>query len=380
MGAKAPSWIGGSRLRRLDSHPGYGGSVNVVQVLIGALAMVAVFLVLVVPHETGHFALAKLFRIKVHEYSIGFGTKLASFVRDGTQYSLRAIPVLAYVRLGGMEPGEFDDPNGFHRRPHHQRLLVLIAGPAANFLTAMLLMTVFWLTQLNSDPGKITVVTANSPAAASGLRAADSIQTVNGRPQIPGTDLATVESAHPGQPVTLTVRRPDGSVFTSRIQPTFDRTGNRFLIGISIQPVVTPLDVIVNGVTFPVVATAIIGKGTAQLFTGQINPLGRDGVTGVIGVGAVTYQTANTGGLLQLAVLAAVLSMAIGLTNLLPIPALDGGRIVVVLVEALRGRPFDRERELAVQRAALMALLAVMVLLAFLDIQRVSTGVFTGLK
>jgi regulator of sigma E protease len=102
-------------------------------------------------------------------------------------------------------------------------------------------------------------------------------------------------------------------------------------------------------------------------------------VTGAVGIGALTYQQANQGFFNWLQ-LAALLSMALGLANLLPLPALDGGRMVVVLMEAVRGRPFDREREMAIQRAGLMALLALMVVIAFLDVQRIATGQFPGLK
>jgi regulator of sigma E protease len=354
--------------------------VNLIQVVFGALAIVAMFLILVVPHETGHFALAKLCGVKVHEYSLGIGAKLASVTRGGTLYALRAIPVLGYVRLGGMEPGEFEDPAGFHRQPAYQRLLILVAGPAANFVVAALLMTAVSLAGINGDPGKVGQVEVGSPAYQHGIRVGDSVQLVNGQRITSSQDILKQEQAHRGQPITLTVRRADGSTFTTTVQPRYDRQLQRYLIGIATQAVVTPGEAIVTGATFPLTATVVIGQATAQVFTGRINPLGPEGVTGVIGLGAVTYQTANTGGLINLAVLVAFLSMAIGLTNLLPIPALDGGRIVVVLFEKLRGRPFDRERELAVQRAALAALLALMVLIAFLDLQRLTNGQFVGLK
>src|SRR5205807_5795316 len=97
------------------------------------------FLLLIGSHEAGHFSVAKIFKVRVHEFSIGFGTKVASSVRGGTLYALRAIPLGGYVRLGGMEPGEYDLPDGFHLKPAYQRLAVLLAGPVANFLTASVL-------------------------------------------------------------------------------------------------------------------------------------------------------------------------------------------------------------------------------------------------
>ena len=107
--------------------------------LLVVLGIAGMFLLLIAPHEAGHFAFAKLFKVRVIEFSIGAGTKLWSMTRDGTLYSIRALPILGYVRMGGMEAGEFDDPNGFHRKPAWQRIVILIAGPAANFLVAMII-------------------------------------------------------------------------------------------------------------------------------------------------------------------------------------------------------------------------------------------------
>src|SRR6266705_6272020 len=101
------------------------------------------FLILIAPHEGGHFLLAKLFKVRVIEFSIGAGPKLWSLTRGGTVYALRLLPILGYVRMGGMEAGDFDDPNGFHRKPAWQRLAILAAGPIANFLVAIVLITAF---------------------------------------------------------------------------------------------------------------------------------------------------------------------------------------------------------------------------------------------
>src|SRR6266849_5490510 len=153
-----------------------------MNLLISVAAVAGMFLLLIGPHEAGHFALAKLFRVRVIEFSIGAGTKLWSTTRSGTLYALRAFPILGYVRMGGMEAGDFEDPNGFHRKSAWQRILILAAGPAANFLVAILLITGYNLTQLNDDPGKVAEVLPNSPAAAAGFQAGDRIRTVEGRP------------------------------------------------------------------------------------------------------------------------------------------------------------------------------------------------------
>ena len=349
--------------------------------LIGAVAIVAMFIVLVAPHEAGHMVAARLSGVRVYEYSIGMGTRIWSFTRDNTLYALRAIPLGGYCRLAGMEQGDFDAPDGFHSRPASQRFAILAAGPVVNFLMAVVLITAVYLTQVNSDPGMVAAVFSNSPASAQGIRPGDRIETVNGQPVRHSTQVRDVEQASPGRPLMLGMRRPDGSTFTATVTPHYDSQTRAYLIGVQPAPVISPLQAIWGGIRFPVVATGAMVSGIAALVTGQIpgGAFGPEGVTGAVGIGALTYQQANQGFFNWLQ-LAALLSMALGLANLLPLPALDGGRMVVVVMEALRGRPFDRERVEAVQRAGLMALLALMVLIAFFDVQRIATGQFPGLR
>ena len=341
-------------------------------------AIVALFLLLVVPHEGGHFAMAKLFRVHVREYSIGMGSRIWSTVRSGTLYALRAFPLGGYVRLAGMEPDDYEDPRGFHAKPAYQRLLILLGGPGVNFLVATILMTGVYLTQINDDPGKVIGMTQDSAAYAQGVRPGDSIRSVDGRPIRDQQDIRSAVDARPGEPLDVVVRRENGTTFTARITPTYDKENKRYLIGVTTQ-VFTPQQAVQAGVTFPFVATAAIGQGVWQVATGQVPGgfLGPAGLSGPIGFGYIAYHAAAEG-VTNYLVIAALLSMALGLTNLLPLPALDGGRIVVVLLEKLRGRPFDREREMAVQRAGLLALIALMALIAFFDVQRIATGQFPG--
>jgi regulator of sigma E protease len=355
--------------------------VNVLQVVVGVAAIAAMFLVLVVPHELGHFTAAKAFGVRVHEFAIGLGSKVFGFTRGGTRYVVRSIPIAGYVQLVGMEPGEYEEPNGFHRKPALQRFVILLAGPVANFIVAALITTSVLLAQLNDDPGKVKTVQGNSPAAAQGLRPGDSVRSVNGRQVRSPVDILHQENATHGSPVTLVIQRPDGSRYTAVVRPRYNAQQNQYLIGISAAQVIGVGDALVGGVTFPVTATAVIVTGIAQLVTGAIPGgfFGPDGATGAIGIGALTYQAANQG-LLDYLGLIALMSVALGVTNILPIPALDGGRMVVVLLEKVRGQPFNRDRELAVQRAGLVALLALMVVIAFFDVQRIATGQFPGLR
>jgi regulator of sigma E protease len=350
--------------------------------LLTAVGICGMFLILIAPHEGGHFLAAKLFKVRVIEFSVGAGPKLVSFVRGGTMYALRAFPILGYVRMGGMEAGDFDEPNGFHSKHPVKRIGILFAGPLANFLIAMLLITGFELTQLNDDPGKIQRVLAGTPAAVAGLQVGDSVRSVNGKPVTAPGFISAEENARPGQPLMLTGVHPDGKPFTVTVTPTCTKTAPVVcLIGVGVAPrVLTAQTAIQDGVTFPFVAVKSIVQGIDALVTGQVKGglFGPQGLTGPIGIGAITAESVSQGPPTYI-FLVALLSVALGFTNLLPLLALDGGRIVIVVIEWIRRRPFDRNMEMNFQRWGLVALLALAALISFLDIQRLAAGQFTGI-
>src|SRR6202163_455943 len=353
---------------------------QLVTAVLYVVGIGGMFLLLIAPHEGGHFLFAKLFKVRVIEFSVGAGTKLWSTTRGGTLYALRAFPILGYVRMGGMELGDFEAPNGFHSKPAWQRIVILAGGPAANFLVAMLLITAFGLTQLNTDPGKVFSVSPGSPAAAAGIKVGDSIRAVNGQPFTTPGLVGQQEAAAPGAALTLSGVHANGQPFTYSVTPKCYAQGNNCLVGVGIpRQLATVQSAVVGGVEFPFVAIGGIVQGLWSLISGQVpgGLLGPQGLTGPIGI-ATTAKEAITAGPPTYVLLAALLSVALGFTNLLPLLALDGGRIVVVLIEVLRRRPFDRNSELNFQRWGLVALLVLAAVIIFLDIQRLATGQFPG--
>ncbi len=359
--------------------------------LLVAVGIGGMFLILIAPHEAGHFLVAKLCKVRVIEFSIGAGAKLFSFTRGGTLYALRALPILGYVRMGGMEAGDFDEPGGFHSRPPAQRIAILAAGPVANFIVAILLITGFSLTQLNDDPGKVLRVVPNrpcspttttlcpTPAVLAGMQVGDRIRTVNGKPVTAPGAIQAQENASPGQAIVLTGYHADGKPFTYTLVPACTPDGS-CLVGIGIAPVLSLQTAVTNGVTFPFMAVGSIVQGLDALVTGKVQGglFGPQGLTGPIGIGAITAASVSQGPPTYI-LLVALLSVALGFTNLLPLLALDGGRIVVVVIEWLRRRPFDRNSELNFQRWGLIALLVLAAVISFLDIQRMATGQFPGI-
>ncbi len=349
--------------------------------LLAVIGVAAMFLLLIAPHEAGHFALAKLFRVRVIEFSIGAGTRLWSMTRGGTLYAIRALPILGYVRMGGMEGGDFEEPNGFHSKPAWQRILILAAGPAANFLVAMVLYTGLMLSQVNSDPGKVAAVIPDTPAAAAGFQAGDRLFTVEGRQITAPDQLRKAENAAPNAALVVSGIHPNGQRFTYIVTPICNAEGKSCQMGLKVMALLSTRDALVAGVTFPAVAVTNIVQGLSQLVTGHVpgGLLGPNGVTGPIGIADVAAQSVSLGFGTYI-FFVALLSVALGFTNLLPLLALDGGRVVVVLIEVVRRRPFDRAAELNFQRVGFAALLGLAALISALDIQRIATGQFPGLQ
>jgi regulator of sigma E protease len=350
---------------------------SLVADLLYIAGIAGMFLILIAPHEAGHFLVAKLCKVRVIEFSIGAGTKLWSATRNGTLYAIRLLPILGYVRMGGMESGDFEEPNGFHSKHPAQRIAILAAGPIANFLVAMVLITGATMTQLNSDPGLVLAVVKDSPAAAGGVLPGDHIKSVDGKPITAPENIQQDELAASGRAVVVTGVRADGKPFTATVTPQCSSGTCR--MGVGIARITTPLTALQDGVVFPWQAFQVIAQGIGSLVTGQVpgGLFGNRGLTGPIGIAAITYDAVNQGPPAYIT-LVALLSVALGVTNLLPLLALDGGRIVVVVVEWLRRRPFDRNMELNFQRVGLAALLALAAIISFLDIQRLATGQFPG--
>jgi regulator of sigma E protease len=213
------------------------------------------------------------------------------------------------------------------------------------------------------------------------MQPGDSIRTVDGKPfNHPGL-IQEEEQAAPGSPLTLTGVHANGQPFTYTITPKLDQQKN-YKVGLGLPvKLLSTQEAITDGVTFPFVTIGGIVQGMSSLITGKVpgGLLGSQGLTGPIGIADIAAQSVSQGPITYIS-LVALLSVALGFTNLLPLLALDGGRIVVVIIEWMRRRPFDRASELNFQRWGLVALLALAAVISVLDIQRIATGQFPGVR
>ncbi len=335
-------------------------------------------------HELGHFFAARAAGVEVEEFSLGFGPRLLGVRRGRTLYALRLLPVLGYVRMAGMYPAEEDgtaeaersrDANergvGFLSKPLGSRVAVIAAGPLANFAVALALFAiVFGVVGLPTAPTmRLGVVEAGMPAAAAGLRRGDLILAVNGVPMRSWEQLHTAIVHDPSgadgvRPLVLTVGR-GGHRYQIRVTPTHTPQG--LLIGVIPELAAQRLPW-AESLWQAVRQTGAVVTGWALALWSLIHGSGGATVMGPIGIGNAIDQASQTG-LATLLLLAAVISANLGLLNLLPLPALDGGRLAFLGAEWVRGgRRVDPAKEGLVHMIGLVVMVALIIFISARDI------------
>ncbi len=341
--------------------------------LIAIVSFIVVFTIVAVVHEFGHFLVAKRSGILVHEFALGFGPRLLSIRRGETDYSINLIPILAYVKIAGeedeTEPACPEDRKYYSKSPLIKFLLSFF-GPLFNIILAFLILTLIFLfvgvpKEVSNEIEKIS---PDSPAAVVGLKSGDKVISIDGKPVIKMAASIDYIHAHPGKVLLLKVSRGDKTLSFS-VTPKLDEKLKVGLIGFSPKPIyvkVSPLSSLYYGIqqTFAMVALMFIIL--FKLVTGGISI--RD-LAGPVGIAQITGTYAQSG-MLNLLHFVAFLNVNIGVINLLPLPALDGGRIVFVLIELIKRKPVDIKLENRINQAGLYVLLALMFLVTINDILR----------
>jgi len=334
---------------------------------------------LIFVHELGHFLVAKRAGVRVLKFSLGFGPKIIGFTRGGTEYLLSAIPLGGYVKMHGEDPKEeVADPEGsFSAKSVGWRSLIILAGPGSNFLLAIV---VFWIVYTLGVPTlatKVGEVMQDFPAHEAGVLAGDRITAIDGRPIEKWEELATQIHKSPGQPVRLTVER-EGNRFDLVVAPKATRQKNLFgeeqevgLLGIA------PAEEFLTERSNPAVAlgralyktydlSRLILLTFVKLIQGVVPA---KTIGGPLLVAQMAGQQARQG-ILNLMFFTALLSINLGILNLLPIPILDGGHLFFSLIEAVRGKPVSLQKREMAQQVGLALLVALMIFAFYNDIFR----------
>lgn len=336
--------------------------------------------ILVIVHETGHYLAARAFGIRVLRYSIGFGPTLFKYQPKGspTVFQVAAIPFLAYVQVAGMNPHEDVDPDDPEIFPNHSlfaRIVTIAAGPFANYLAACLIAFFIgvngwpaWVETLLAEPARVGEVAEDSPAAAAGVQPGDIFLSVDGEevPTFAAVQRATLP--RPDEPLSYRVRR-DGEELTIVITPRATEAGSRTIGQIGVRsPESRPYGVgeaAWASVVYPWRLTALQLKGIARMF----REASTEDLGGPVAMGQMIGSAAQQGPSHYFAMIV-ILSVALGLFNLLPLPALDGGRLVFLGYEVITRRRPNERFEAWVHTLGIIFLLGVLVLVTFRDIAR----------
>jgi len=327
------------------------------------------FILLIIPHELGHFWVAKSFGMQVDRFSFGMGPKLIGFKKGETEYTISLIPFGGFVKIRGMQPEERNLPGSFHKQPLRNRILVLLAGSIMNYLVAILLFSIIFIVGFYTINPEAIIgeVKPAFPAALASLLPGDKILEVNGK-EIEGWEEMALAIKEGGEDVlSLTIQRKRRS-FNVQVEPVFDPQLGRKVIGI------TPSSVFIR---YNFITSLVKGGEKVLFLTGAIlSALGGMVVgrvpaqfTGPVGIAQFIGESAGMG-VTPFLSLVAFLSINLGLFNLFPIPALDGGRLLFLLIEGIRGRPLDLEREELVHYIGFVILISLILLVTYQDILR----------
>jgi regulator of sigma E protease len=396
------------------------------QALLYIVPFLLVLTFIVTIHELGHFLVARAFGVKIDRFSVGFGKTIVSRTdRRGTEWRLAWLPLGGYVKFSGdLDPSSVPDEAGlnelkqrviaengpgaerdyFHFKPIWQRALIVAAGPAANFVLAMVLFTVlFSVVGERIVAPRVAEVTAGSPAAAAGFQAGDLITAVNGRPMEDGSEVTRLVVMSANDPMTFDVQRASGPVTLTATpvrQLEDDEIAGRVRIariGLKMGPLVSsdfrfrrlnPVEAAGKGVetigtTVGTTATYIgrifVGKESGDLLNG---PIGIAKAAGGVTQQAVAanpdpgWMAANLA--LTFLSFAALVSIGIGIVNLLPLPVLDGGHLLFYGYEAVARRPVPARVQEVGYRVGLALLAGLMLFATWNDLQKLSLFKFLG--
>lgn len=334
--------------------------------------------VLVLVHEWGHFIVAKLCGVRVDVFSIGFGKRLWGVKRGDTDYRISVLPLGGYVRMAGDNPVEerTGAPYEFLSRPRWQRFLIAIAGPATNIvLTFLILWGIYASVNIPYVPPTIDQVTIGSAADKSGLKSGDIILSIDGKSVNTSAESVTAIRGSDGHPIQFVIRRGGKNLpltITPMHEKAPDSNGLTWLIGAAIDSQEgRPRDGFFagakHGVRETIYETQQIGIVLVGLFNGKVSV---HDLAGPVGIVQLSGEAAKSGPM-TLLFLTAAISLNLGLLNLLPIPILDGGHVLMLAIEGLLRRELSLTFKERFVQVGLVFLLSVFAFVMYSDILRV---------
>jgi len=346
--------------------------------LITIFSFVVVFTLIALTHEFGHLIWAKRAGIRVYELALGFGPRLYSFKKNNTVYAINLFPILGYVKIAGEGESEEDlscpEEEKFYSKKPVQKFKALVAGPLMNVLSAFFLLSLLFI--LVGVPAgvsnEIGSITKSSPAEIAGLKAGDRLLSIDGRVFKKTEEAIELIHQSAGKTLLLTVQRSQKKIQIKAI-PKYNPKLKMALLGFSPKPIykkVNPFLSLYYGLIQTASMVLVVLYIFWQLIIGAVSV--RD-LAGPVGIAEITGKYAQSG-IVALINFTAFLSVNIGVLNLLPIPALDGGRLVFVIIEFIRKKAVDPGFENKINYWGFLVLLAIMALITINDVLRMLSG------
>lgn len=352
--------------------------------MVTLILFIVIFGVVVIAHEFGHFLIAKANGIHVVEFAVGMGPDIISRKKGGTKYSLKLFPIGGACMFEGEDGvAEKDEDTGRSKEPGPgsflkagvwARIATVVAGPLFNMLLAFIIALIMVNTSVTRDPVATQVIEGGG-AQAAGLQDGDRIISLNGEKINLYQEISVyMQLTYRGGDIEVVYER-DGEKYTTMLTPRYDETYGYYLLGISNSDFIQPrgvqsLKYAWYEMRYTVKMTT---KSLGMLFRGQVS---RKDVAGPVGIAVnvvgATYEASKEYGwqsvLLNMLNITLMLSVNLGILNLLPVPALDGGRLVFLLIEVIRGKPVPPEKEGIVHFIGLVFFMVLMVFIFFNDL------------
>ncbi len=350
-----------------------------MSVLIAIAAFIIILLVLVIAHEFAHFITAKSRGVGIIEFGVGFPPRIWGIKRGETLYSINALPIGGFVKLAGEEDPKV--PRSLASKGYGTRILVLASGSLMNLLLPVVLFSIAFMIPYDVAVYPVTIdqVAQNSPADLAGMRPGDTIISINGNPINNGADMQRFIQLNLGKDVDIVVKHADSTTQTIHVIPRWNPPAGQGATGIVLS---TPppnystvkqsdpiWEAVPHGATEIYQTLVLFKNEIIRWIVGAASPQ----VTGPVGMAQITGEVARAG-VSPLFEFAAFISINLGIINILPLPALDGGRIAFVFLEMIRrGRRVSPKTEGLVHLVGFVLLIALILVVTFGDISNIVT-------
>ena len=343
--------------------------------MLKIILAILIFSFIVIFHELGHFFVAKRCNVKVNEFWLGMGPTIVGFTKGETKYCLKLLPFGGACVMEG-EDEESDDERAFNKKPVWQRFLIVLAGPFNNFILALILCVIVVAT-MGIDKPIVDSVADNSSASESGLLSGDEITRLDDYNVHFAHEVSAYVFFHSDENIEVTYER-DGEENTTYVTPKYDEAKGRFLIGVNWNGKYYDgnfFEDIYYGMCQMKYYIYSTFKSLSSLVTGRVSIKEMSGPVGIVKVIGDTYEQSKSSGalyiLMNLLNLSALLSANLTVMNLLPIPALDGGRLILFIVEAIRRKKLNPNIEGKIHLAGFVLLMGLMVFVMYNDIVKI---------